>query len=209
MNYTELVNLIQQYTDNDETTFVANIPTFVKLAEEKIYRYVKLPKLRKVSTAVVSTSTQYITAPSDFLTVDSLEVASGSTYSHLIPKEANFLSEAYPSTAATGTPKYYALLDENTIQIAPTTDGSYNVRLQYTCKPVSIVTDGTSWIGDNCENALLYGSLLEAYTYLKGEPDLMSLYENRFMEAVGRAKIVGEGKSKTDEWRTAPQVVQS
>jgi hypothetical protein len=208
MNYATLVDLIKQYTEEDETTFVANIPNFVKLAEERIYRHVKLPKMRKVCTASITTGTKYFTAPTDFISVDSMEVLpnGGTSYKHLYPKEPNFLTEAYPNDSATGEPKYYGLLDENTIQLAPVSNMTYSVRLHYMSKPESIVSSSTSWVGDNCENALLYGSLVEAYTYLKGEQDLITLYEERFREAVGLTKVVGEGRNKTDEWRVAPQI---
>ncbi len=205
MNYSELVDLIGEYAENEETSFVDNIPNFVRLAEERIYRLVKLPKLRKVSTSLTTTNgVRTVAAPSDFLAVDSLSVLSGTTYTYLINKEPDFIREAYPSSSTTGLPVYYALLDHETFLFGPTPDATYSLELHYLHKPTSIVTSSTSWIGDNAEVALLYGSLVEAYTYMKGEDDMMRLYEQRFMEAVGRAKTLAEGRDRTDSWRETP-----
>lgn len=204
MNYTALVDLIQQYVETDETTFVSNIPNFVKLAEERIYRYVKVPGLRTTAAPVVTPSSADLSLPADFISADSLEILVSNSWVHLTPKDFDFLSQAYPSSTSTGQPEYYAQFDNDTIKLAPVPGEAYTTRLSYTRKPESIVTASTNWIGDNAEQALLYGSLVEAYTYLKGEPDLMALYEQRFLEAVGQAKTVGNGKTRTDEWRNAP-----
>lgn len=204
MNYATLADLIQQYCENDETTFVANIPNFVKLAEERVYRFVKVPGLRTTSAPVVTPSSRNITLPADFISADSLEILVGGSWVHLSPKDFDFLSQAYPSNSSTGQPEYYAQFDNDTIILAPTPDQAYTTRLSYVKKPESIVTASTNWIGDNAETALLYGSLVEAYTYMKGEPDLMALYEQRFLEAVGEARRVANQKTRTDEWRNAP-----
>lgn len=205
MTYAELVTLIEQITENTETTFVTNIPYFVKRAEERIYRFIKLPKLRKVDTSIPTVQgTRTLTVPTDFLSVDSFTVVSSSLHYPLIPKEPDFIREAYPSTATQGRPQYYALRDSTTLVLGPTPDAAYSTELVYTHKPVSIVTDGTSWIGDNAENALLYASLAEAYIFMKGEQDLLAVYEQRFQEAVGVTKILGEGKDRTNEWRNSP-----
>lgn len=204
MNYAALLQLVQDYVENDETSFVANIPNFVKLAEERIYRYVKVPNLRVSTTLTASIGSQDLTVPSDFLKPDSLAVVVSGVSTHLIPKDPDFLREAYPTAATTGVPVYYAVFDNDTIRVAPTPGVAYTLTLVYTAKPTSIVSASTNWLGDNAEQALLYGTLVEAYTYLKGEPDLLQLYEARFMEAVGQVKVVGGGKVRTDDWRNAP-----
>lgn len=205
MNYASLSTLVQEYTDNDEQSFVDNMPNFVRLAEERLYRLVKLPKLRKVNSSLTTTSsTRTLAAPSDFLAVDSFCVLSGTTYTYLINKEPDFVREAYPSTSTTGLPIYYALLDHETFLFGPTPDATYTLELHYLHKPQSIVDAGTSWLGDNAEVALLYGTLVEAYTYMKGEEDILRLYEQRFMEAVGRTKTLAEGRDRSDEWRNTP-----
>lgn len=207
MNYASLVDLIGDYVENEEASFIEHIPDFVRLAEERIYRLVKLPKLRKVADPVLTTTNgvRTVATPTDFLAVDSLSVLNGTTYTYLINKEPDFIREAYPSTSTTGLPVYYAMLDHQTFLFGPTPDATYTLELHYLHKPASIVTSSTSWIGDNAENALLYASLVEAYIYMKGEPDLMQLYEQRFMEAVGRTKTLAEGRARTDEWRETPQ----
>jgi hypothetical protein len=204
MNYATLADLIQSYAENDETTFVANIPNFVKLAEERIYRYVKIPNLRASTTLTAVIGDQNLTVPANFVKPDSLEVVISGVSTNLIPKDPDFLREAYPTAATTGVPLYYAVFDNDTIRVAPTPGVAYSFTLTYTAKPDSIVTAGTNWLGDNAEQALLYGSLVEAYTYMKGEPDLLALYEARFMEAVGQAKVVADGKLRTDDWRNSP-----
>lgn len=202
MTYAELVALIQDTVECDEDSFVEHIPDFVRQAEERIYRRVKMPKVRKVQTAPLSTRT--LGTPSDFLAVDSLALLSGTTYTHLVPKEPDFIREAFPLSASTGQPTYYALLDNDTLVFGPTPDQTYTLEMAYTHKPESIVTAGTSWVGDNCENALLYGSLFAAYVYLKGEQDILQLYDSLFQEAVGVTKSLAEGKNRTDEWRNSP-----
>lgn len=201
MNYATLVQLIQDYVENDETSFIANIPNFVKLAEERIYRVAKLPGIQDMTTIPTVVSTATVSAPADFISPDSLEALVSGSWVHLTPKEITFLSQAYPADASTGSPLYYAMEDATTIRLAPIPSSVLTLRLRYTKKPESIVTASTSWAGDNAEEALLYGSLVEAYTYLKGEPDLLQLYEGRFREALGMAKIAGDDNTRIDEWR--------
>lgn len=204
MNYATLAQLIEEYVENDETSFVDNIPNFVKLAEERIYRYVKVPNLRASATLTATINDQNLALPSDFVKPDSLTVVVSGVSTNLIAKDPDFLREAYPTAATTGVPVYYAVFDNDTIKVAPTPGVAYSLTLTYTAKPASIVTASTNWLGDNAEQALLYGSLIEAYTYLKGEQDLLQLYEARFMEAVGQVKVVADGKLRTDDWRNAP-----
>jgi hypothetical protein len=176
MNYAALVQAIQDYTQNSETSFVANIPTFVQQAEERINRSIMLPELRKNATASMTAGNKYVARPSDFLSVFSFAVidAAGDT-TYLLDKDVSFIREAYPSSGTQAIPKYYAQFDgdygtdEGNFILGPTPDANYDIELHYYYDPESIVTAGTSWYGDNAEAALLYGSLIEAYTYMKGE----------------------------------------
>ena len=207
MNYSELVQAIQDYTQNEETSFVSNIPTFVQQAEERINRSIMLPELRKNATAATTNGNQYVARPIDFLSVFSFAVIDGSgDYNYLIDKDVSFIREAYPSSSTSGLPKYYAQFDgdfggdEGNFIIAPTPDADYNIELHYYYDPESIVTAGTSWYGTNAEAALLYGSLIEAYTYMKGEADLIALYTGRYKEAMGQLTGI-DIRSDRDEYR--------
>ena len=207
MNYTQLVQSIQDYTQNEETSFVSNIPNFVQQAEERINRSIMLPELRKNATASTTTDNKYLARPSDFLAVFSLAVIDGDgDYTYLLDKDVNFIREAYPSTSTTGLPLYYSQFDgdstgtEGNFILGPTPDAAYAVELHYYYDPPSIVTSGTSWYGTNAESALLYGSLIEAYTYMKGEADLIALYTGRYKEAMGQLTGV-DIRSDRDEYR--------
>ena len=207
MNYSELVQAIQDYTQNEETSFVSNIPTFVQQAEERINRSIMLPELRKNVTASTLIGNKYIARPSDFLSVFSFAVidAAGDT-TYLLGKDVSFIREAYPSSGTQAIPKYYAQFDgdasgtEGNFILGPTPDANYDVELHYYYDPESIVTSGTSWYGTNAESALLYGSLIEAYTYMKGEADLIALYTGRYKEAMGQLTGV-DIRSDRDEYR--------
>ena len=207
MNYTELVQAIKDYTENQETTFVSQIPTFVRQAEERIYRSVMIPELRKNVTASTSAGNQYLARPSDFLAVFSIAVVDGSgDYNYLLDKDVNFIREAYPSSSTQALPQFYGQFDgDDTLGsgnfiLGPTPDAAYTVELHYYFDPPSIVTTGTSWLGDNAEAALLYGCLIEAYTYMKGEADMLALYENRYQEALAQLGGVGI-RSMRDNYR--------
>lgn len=191
MNYSELTSLVQDYLQNTETTFVADIPRFVKQAEERITRSFVIPELRKNSTSALTISDPYLQRPEDFLHPFSMAVVDGTgAYTYLLPKDVNFMRAAYPNPTTTGTPKYYAsfdgkdAVDDGHFILAPTPDAAYTVQLHYYFDPPSIVDSSTSWLGDNAESALLYGTLVEAYTFLKGEQDLMAIYVSRYQEAV-------------------------
>jgi hypothetical protein len=207
MNYTQLTQALQDYLESSETSFVSNIPTFVKQAEERIYRSVQIPELRKNATAATTSGNQYLARPADFLSVFSLAVVDGSgNYSYLYDKDVNFIREAYPSASTSGLPKYYAQFDgdqagtEGNFILGPTPNAVYTVELHYYYDPPSIVDTGTSWLGTNAETALLYGSLVEAYTYLKGDADMLQLYTTRYMEAM--AQLFGiDLRSKRDDYR--------
>jgi hypothetical protein len=207
MNYAALVQAIQDYTQNSETSFVANIPLFVEQAEERINRSIMIPELRKNATASTTTDNKYLARPSDFLAVFSLAVIDGDgDYTYLLDKDVNFIREAYPSASTTGLPLYYSQFDgdstgtEGNFILGPTPDASYDVELHYYYDPESIVTAGTSWYGTNAEAALLYGSLIEAYTYMKGENDLVGLYTQRYNEAMGQLTGV-DIRSDRDDYR--------
>ena len=207
MNYTELVAAIKDYTQNEETSFVSNIPTFVRQSEERLNRSIMVPELRKNVTALTTNGNVYLARPEDFLSVFSLAVVDSSgDYSFLIDKDVNFIREAYPSASTSALPKYYAQFDgdyegeQGNFILGPTPDDTYTVELHYYYDPASIVTAGTSWYGDNAESALLYGSLIEAYTYMKGEADLIQLYTTRYDEALGQLTGV-QIRSSTDEYR--------
>lgn len=207
MNYTQLTAALQDYLETSETSFVSNIPTFVRQAEERIYRSVQIPELRKNATAVTTSGNQYLARPSDFLSVFSLAVVDGSgNYSYLYDKDVNFIREAYPGPSTQGLPKYYAQFDgdqvgsEGNFILGPTPNSAYTVELHYYYDPPSIVDTGTSWLGTNAETALLYGSLVEAYTYLKGDADMLQTYTTRYMEAM--AQLFGiDLRSKRDDYR--------
>lgn len=208
MNYTQLTQALQDYLETQETSFVSNIPTFVQQAEERIYRSVQIPELRKNTTASTTAGNQYLARPSDFLSVFSLAVVDGSgNYSYLYDKDVNFIREAYPTPATQGVPKYYAQFDgdqtgvtQGNFILGPTPSGAYTVELHYYYDPPSIVDTGTSWLGDNAGTALLYGALVEAYTYLKGDADMLQLYTNRYNEAM--AQLFGiDIRGKRDDYR--------
>ena len=202
MNYTEITNAIKEYTDNTETTFVNNIPNFVRQTEERIYRSILIPELRKNVTTSLSTSNRFLAKPTDFLAVFSIAVVDGSSnYSFLLPKDVNFIREAYPATASSGLPVYYSLFDGDNFLIAPTPDSTYTVQLHYYYDPPSIVTSSTSWLGDNAEATLLYGTLVEAYTFMKGEADIISFYKTRYDEAMAGLQQLTDGRNKRDSYR--------
>ena len=206
MNYSELVQAVKDYTENTETTFVNNIDMFIRQAEERIFRDVQIPELRKNVTGNISSGNQYLARPADFLTTLSLAVISGGDFTYLLEKEVNFIREAYPSASTTGTPKYYAIFDGDTsgsngnFILGPTPDAAYNVELHYYYDPPSIVTTSTSWLGDNAEAALLYGTLYEAYTFMKGEPDVLQNYQQRYQSALVNMAAIGV-MLKSDTYR--------
>jgi len=215
MNYTALSSAIQAYTENTEADFVANIPVFVTQAEQRIYNSVQFPSIRKNVTGVVSTTSTYLSAPDDYLATYSLAVvdADGS-YEYLLNKDVNFIRQAYPDPTDTGLPRYYALFgptvagstitDELTFILGPKPDANYTVELHYYYYPesITVAADGRTWLGDNFDSVLLYGSLVEAYTYMKGENDMMQLYNTKFMEALALAKRLGDGMERQDAYRS-------
>jgi hypothetical protein len=216
MDYDALKAAIQAYTENTETSFVAEIPVFVTQAEQRIYNSVQFPSIRKNVTSTIAVNTKYLDCPLDFLAVYSMAVIDGSgNYEYLLNKDVNFIRQAFPNpTTDTGTPKYYALFgptvlsstisDELSFIIGPTADASYGVELHYYYYPesITVASDGKTWLGDNFDTVLLYGSLVEAYTYMKGEQDMMLLYNTKYQEALALAKRLGDGMERQDAYRS-------
>jgi hypothetical protein len=224
MNYAALSSAIQTYTENQfPTTYLSSgasvtaddqIARFVQQAEQRIYNTIQFPSLRKNVTGNVSTSNKYLSAPDDFLSVYSLASIDGSgNYEYLLNKDVNFIRQAYPNpTTDIGIPKYYALFgptvtsstisNELSFLVGPTPDAAYSMELHYYYYPQSIVTASTTWLGDNFDTVLLYGSLVEAYTFMKGEPDVMAFYDGKYKEALALAKRLGDGMERQDAYRS-------
>jgi hypothetical protein len=225
MTYSDLVQAIQTYTENNFPTVTLadgstvnstqQLNRIIEQAEQRIYNVIQFPSLRKNVTGVVSTTTPYLSSPGDFLSVYSLAaIDSTGNYNYLINKDVNFIREAYPSPSSTGLPKYYALFgptvagttitNELSFIMGPTPDQNYNVELHYYYYPDSITTSssGTSWLGDNFDSVLLYGCLVEAYTFMKGEQDLIALYDGKYKEALQLAKRLGDGLERQDAYRS-------
>lgn len=204
MNYATLSTLIQQYCETTESSFVANIPTFVQLAEERIYNSVQIPAIRKNQVGNLTPNNKYLSLPADWLSTFSIAVIDPTTnaQSFLLDKDVNFIRESYPDPDVTGVPQYYAIFDKNTFILGPTPDFAYYVEMHYYYYPESIVTAGTSWIGDNYENVLLYGCIREAYTYLKGDADMMQNYEQKYQEAMLQLLRIGDGLNRRDSYRS-------
>jgi hypothetical protein len=203
MNYTQLVNEIESYTEN--TFQIADINTFITQAEQRIYNSVQLPALRKNVTGNLTLGNKYLATPSDWLSTFSLAVINANNeYLYLLNKDVNFIRQSFPDTDVEfyGQPQYYAVFDNNTFIVGPTPDASYNAELHYFYYPESITTAGTSWVGDNFSSVLLYGSLLEAYTYMKGEQDVMTEYQKRYDDAMQLLIQLGDGKNRQDAYRS-------
>lgn len=230
MNYQQLVTSIQSYTENqfpdvylaDGSTedYTAQINRFIEQAEQRIYNSVQFPPLRKNQYSLITTNNKYVSLPTDFLAVYSLALVTGvtsqnldtGTFEYLINKDVNFIRQAYPTPNDTGEPKYYALFgptivssvitNELSIILGPTPDDAYYVELHYYYYPESIVTASTTWLGDNFDSVLLYGSLVEAYTFMKGEQDVITLYDTKYKEALALAKRLGDGMERQDAYRS-------
>ncbi len=208
MNYSALVTAVEDYCENTFAT--ADMDVFIRQAEQRIYNLVQIPALRRNVTGVTTISNKYLMCPLDFLSVYSMAVVVPATgaYVYLLNKDVNFIREAYPVPTATGQPKFYSLFGpdsttatELTFLLGPTPDAAYTVELHYNSYPESIVTATTSWLGDNYDPALLYGTLVEAYTFMKGEADIMTLYNTKFSEAMAQLKRLGDGLERGDAYR--------
>ena len=182
-----------------------DINTFIKQTEQRVYNAIQLPAIRKNVTGSVTTGNKYLTCPSDWLATFSLAaVSTGNEYTYLLDKDVNFIRESFPDTDAAfyGVPQYYAQFDQDTFILGPTPDAAYSMELHYYYYPESIVTASTTWLGDNFDSVLLYGSLLEAYTYMKGEADVIAGYQKRYDEALALLKTLGDGKNRRDAYRS-------
>ena len=224
MNYVELFSTIESYTENNfpditlsngsTNTSTEQINRFIEQAEQRIYNNVQFPFLRKNMTGNIQSGNKYLQAPNDYLATYSLAVIDASgNYEYLLNKDVNYIRQAYPNpTTDVGIPKYYALFGpalsgptittELTFILGPTPDAAYTAELHFYYYPESIVTAGTSWLGDNFDTVLLYGSLVEAYTYMKGEADMLALYDGKYKEALAQAKRLGDGMERQDAYRS-------
>jgi hypothetical protein len=225
MNYATLFETIKSYVENDfpnqdwtntagsgTATFTGTeqINIFIQQAEQRIYNSVQLPVERKNVTGLLTTGNKYLNVPTDWLSTFSLAVIHPVTnqQTYLLNKDVEYIRECYPPPDTLDTPKYYAIFDNTTFILGPTPDAGYNMELHYYGYPTSIVTAGTSWLGDNFDSVLLYGSLLEAYTFMKGEADVIQNYVARYNEALAQLKQLGEGKNRQDTYRTTQARVQ-
>ena len=202
--YSSLKTAIEDYTENTETTFVTHMDDFIKLSEERILKNVQLQLFRKNTTGTMTSSNQYLAMPSDFLAPFSLSITSSSVKTFLQFKDVNYVQSFNPNSSTTGTPRYYAIFDITNFIIGPTPDSGYTSELHYFYRPASLTAagdSGTTWLSENATLALLYGCLTEAYTYMKGEQDLMAEYEKRFSEAMVALKMFGEAKEVTEDYR--------
>ena len=221
MNYTSLYNTIQTYTENQfpdvslagggTVTVTTQINTFITQAEQRIYNTVQFPSLRKTSTLTTTASNQYLNCPNDFLATYSIAVIGAEGYTFLLNKDVSFIRQAYPLSTDTASPQYYALFGPQAASdlelrfiLGPTPDAAYNVELQYFFYPESITTvaGGQTWLGDNFDTVLLYGSLVEAYTFMKGEADIIAGYDMKYKEALALAKRLGDGMERQDAYRS-------
>ena len=201
MNYTELKTNIEDICEQSFTD--EQLAMFTQQAEQKIYNTVQIPALRKNQTGNLTASNKYLVYPTDFLYPFSLAVIDGGgNYEYLLNKDVNFIREAYPGPSSTGTPKHYGLFDDTAFIIGPTPDASYEVELHYGYYPESIVTAGITWLGDEFDSALLNGALVEAIRFIKGEPDMVALYQKMYVDAMALLKNLGDGKMREDMYRS-------
>ena len=208
MNYSELQTAVSDYTEN--TFSAVDFATMTELAEQRIYNAVQLPALRKNVTGTLTQGNQYLSAPTDFLSVFSLAVIDGSgNYEYLLNKDVNFIRSAFPNPSTQGTPKYYALfgpdsgnLDELTLILGPTPSAALTAELHYFYYPVSIVTSGTSWLGDNFDSALFNAVMVEAARFMKQEPDIVAEMDKQFAQSMDLLKNLGDGKNRQDAYRS-------
>lgn len=211
MNYTQLTAAIKAYSENDfpqavgagGLTSAEQIARFVQQAEQRIYNSIQFPALRKNVTGNATASNRYLATPVDWLATFSLaRINADGSYEYLLNKDVNYIREAFPFPATTGAPTHYAIFDENTFILGPTPNASYSMELHYFYYPTSITTAGTSWLGDNLDSLLLYGSLLEAAAFMKSEADVLKNYTDRYNEAFAMGKQLAEGKDRQDMYRT-------
>jgi len=202
--YAQLKTAIQDFAENTETSFVTHLPDFIRAAEDRIFKLVDLEVFRKNATSALTTSDPYLSVPTDYLSSFTLSITRDSAKEFLLQKDVNYLQEYNPNPATTGVPKYYAFFDIDNFIVAPTPDSNYAVELHYYYRPASLTAgadSGTTWLSENAPNALLYGSLVEAYIYMKGEQDVLGMYEKQFQEALSRIKDLAEARENSDAYR--------
>jgi hypothetical protein len=203
--YAQLKQAIQDYTENNESSFVSNLPLFIRAAEERILKTIQLSLFRKNVSASATSGNKYLACPSDFLAPLSLSYTSSGVQTFIDYKDVSYIQEINPNPSTTGTPKYYGQFDVDNFILAPTPSSSFAVELHYFYRPASLTAGaegGTTWLSENATLSMLYGSLVEAYIYMKGEQDMMALYDKRFNESMLGLKMLGEAKEVTDEFRT-------
>jgi len=210
--YGQLKQAIQDYTENTETTFVNNLPVFIRASEERILKTVQLALFRRNQTATLTASNPYLNAPSDYLAPFSLSYTDAGGDKNFVEfKDVNFVQAYNPDVTVTGAPRYYAQFDLDNFIVGPTPDSNYAVELHYFYRPVSLTAgsdSGTSWLSENAELSLLYGALVEAYIFMKGEQDVMALYNQRFQESLTGLKMFGEAKEVTQDYRVGQVIRQ-
>jgi len=201
--YDSLKQAIQDYTENTETTFVANLDTFIKSAEERILKTVQLDIFRKNATGSITASNKFLAKPTDFLAPYSLSVTTGGSVDFLEFKDVSFVQTYNPDETITGIPKYYSVFDINNFILGPTPNENLNTEIHYFYRPQSLVddADGVTWLSTNAELTLLYGCLVEAYVFMKGEADVLQMYDKRFQESLVGLKLFGESKENTQDYR--------
>jgi hypothetical protein len=205
MTKAELIALVKEYLETDEATFNANVDTFIRLMEEDVYRKVQLPKLRRNSVSEFVADTPYLETPTDYLAPYAMAVKKpDGHYEFLLEKDVNFIREAYPSPTQTSLPRFYALFDDDTFIIGPTPDQNYPVELHYFYKPESLVDqpdDGTTWLSTRAENAVLFGTILQGYVFLKGDQDVIAMYQKQYETALSDLVVIAEGRAKKDTYK--------
>ncbi len=200
-----LKTAIQDYADNSETSFVNNLPNFIKASEEKIFKSIDLDIFRKNVTSAFTSSDAFLTVPADYLASFSLQITTSGSEDFLLQKDVNFIREYAPSSSTTGVPKYYARFDEDNFIVAPTPNSNYTLQLNYYFRPASLTAgadSGTTWISTNAPFALLYGSLVEASIFMKSEPDTIQSYNGLYGQYLERLKDLGEARENTDGYRS-------
>lgn len=205
MNYTQLKQSIIDYTENTDSEFESMIDTFIQLSEQRIFNSVLIPNLRRNSTANAYANNRYLETPTDFLsTYEMMIIDADGNYWPMLQKEVSFMRQAYPDPSYTALPQYYAFFDDNTFYLAPTPDQAYTVELHYYYYPESIVTNGTSWLGDNFEMVLLYGALVEAAAFMKADADIIANYGSQYDKYLFLLKNYADGRVRNDEYRNQP-----
>tara|TARA_S200002703_G_C3776246_1_gene239020 strand:+ start:864 stop:1511 length:648 start_codon:yes stop_codon:yes gene_type:complete len=201
--FAQLKTAIQDYTDNSESSFVSHLSDFIKASEERIFKSVDLEIFRKNVTSAFTASDKFLTIPSDYLSTFSMQITTAGSEAFLLQKDVNFLQEAYSGSTSTATPRYYAQFDEDNFIVAPTPNSNYAIELHYYYRPTSLTAgadSATTWLSDNAPFALLFGALVDAYIFMKGEPDLIQQYEKRFIDQLTRLKDYGEARENTDAY---------